>query len=683
MKISRTQWSQLSILYKIIARGESPTPSEYLEIKVARLFHDKKLRKSATAAALEFARDLQLFCLESVKNGELLHIFTINYPISGRRMQKKYQKLVNFALKDLQTLDFHVASLYERKPFFQDFKVILSFEHESEHQEFLKTLKNFQKSANLTRYTCPLRARKDPTKEVRFLLNYIFRFPDFRPAQIDGILKILQNEDTIALLPTGSGKSIIFQLLAFIRPGAAIVVCPIISLIDDQVDNLHRKGITRVAGISATTEDKPQALLNILRGHTIITYVAPERFQIYNFREQLKTYAQDSTFSIIAIDEAHCVSEWGHDFRTSYLGLAPICREICQSQPLIALTGTASQQVLDEMRQDLQMPTKAILTPPTFDRPELHYEVLAAPAAKKPQVLEHILTELLPARFQLTPEQFYQLNGANTMSGIIFCPHVSGEYGVTTVTEQLKTLGLTATEYYGQQSRVTKQITDDDWAQQKVENATKFKNNQVPLLVATKSFGMGVDKPNIRYTIHYAPPSSLEAYYQEAGRAGRDRQTAYSYVIISPEDKQTLQFFHDNGFPGLESELETTIKVLTQLGDLTRPRLVNLRPTTQKQSQCEKAIHRLRTLGVIRDYTVNFASGEFNVELAKLTKSQILALPQDLANLLAETYAILEPARRHAYEYVLQTFTDVATLETPAQRDAAIRQAIIKYLAIK
>lgn len=591
-------------------------------------------------------------------------------------MQKKYQKVANFALKDLKTLDFHVASLYNLKPFFQDSQVILRFDPSKKLKETLKSL-------NLTRYTCPLRARQNPEKEVKFLLNYIFRFSDFRPGQIDGILKILNNEDAIALLPTGSGKSIIFQMLAFIRPGTAIIICPIISLIDDQVDNLRRKGITRVAGISATTEDKSQALLNILRGHTIITYVAPERFQIYNFREQLRKYAQDSTFSIIAIDEAHCVSEWGHDFRTSYLGLAPICREICHHQPLIALTGTASRQVLNEMRQDLQMPERAILTPPTFDRPELHYEVLATPAAEKPQTLEKILTELLPARFNMTPEEFYQLNNTNTMSGIIFCPHVSGEYGVTTVTQQLKTLGLTATEYYGQQSRITKQITDDDWARQKVENATKFKDNQVPLLVATKSFGMGVDKPNIRYTIHYAPPSSLEAYYQEAGRAGRDRQTAYSYIIISPEDEQTLQFFHDNGFPGLEPELETTEKVLAKLGDLARPRLINLHPTAQKQSQCEKAIHRLRTLGVIRDYTVNFASGEFNVELAHISRRQISHLPDQLAELLAETYATTEPARRHAYQHVLKTFTKIAALDTPEQRDHNLRREIIKYLAIK
>ena len=755
MKISRSRWSQLSILYKIIHRGERPTPSAFLETRIARLFHDRALHKPATREALEFVKDLQLYLIFPLTNNTLPADdtsptgaeLTLQNPAPTRRTQKKYRKIATIALKDLKMLDFHVASLYNRPPFLKNLKITLKSQHKLP-PETLKSFQVFKKSPNFTRYTCPFHARENPDKEVKFLLNYIFRFPDFRPAQIDGILKILRNEDAIALLPTGSGKSIIFQLLALICPGTAIVVCPIISLIDDQVDNLQRKGITRVAGISASTPDKSEAILNILRGHTLITYVAPERFQIRTFRDQLKTYAEDSAFSIIAVDEAHCVSEWGHDFRTSYLGLAQICRGINPDQPLLALTGTASRSVLTEMQQDLKMSSRAILTPPTFDRPELHYEVVATKATDKPKTLEKILTELLPAKFNMSPEQFYQLNGTETMSGIIFCPHVSGEYGVTNVTAQLKTLGLSAVEYYGQQPAVAKTLTADDWATQKIENATKFKNNQVPLLVATKSFGMGVDKPNIRYTIHYAPPSSLEAYYQEAGRAGRDRETAYSFVIISndsptenaklldpatpladlptlikdkksSDDIDKLLFFHLNAFPGVEFELKVAHKVLRQLGNspvsaptstftsisastsvavstlattptsapastktTSSPRFVNLRPIATAAGQCEKSLHYLRLLGFVRDYTVNFATGEYGVELNPLSKTELDHLPARLEELLARHYAVVEPARRQALSEIIKVMTNTPALDSSAARDAHLRSEIIKYLAL-
>jgi ATP-dependent DNA helicase RecQ len=225
----------------------------------------------------------------------------------------------------------------------------------------------------------------EPSKDdVRWFLNYLFRKDDFWEGQWETIKRTLQGKDSVVLLPTGSGKSIAFQLAALLLPGPCIVVDPIIALIDDQIDNLRSVGIDRSIGITGgigSRSEREQVLDAFASGNYLFCYVAPERFQTKPFRERLRELTVMSPVSLIAVDEAHCVSIWGHDFRTSYLNLGRVSREYCSfngtASPLVALTGTASKIVLKDVQRDLGITDiDAVITPRSFDRPELRFSIL-------------------------------------------------------------------------------------------------------------------------------------------------------------------------------------------------------------------------------------------------------------------------------------------------------------------
>jgi ATP-dependent DNA helicase RecQ len=226
---------------------------------------------------------------------------------------------------------------------------------------------------------------QEPSKDdVRWFLKYVFRKDDFWEGQWETIKRTLQGKDSVVLLPTGSGKSIAFQLAALILPGPCIAVDPIIALIDDQIDNLRSVGIDRSIGITSqmrSSKEREQVLDAFASGNYLFCYVAPERFQSKPFRERLRALTVMSPVSLIAVDEAHCVSVWGHDFRTSYLNLGRVSREYCSfggtAPPLVALTGTASKIVLKDVQRDLGITDiDAVITPRSFDRPELRFSIL-------------------------------------------------------------------------------------------------------------------------------------------------------------------------------------------------------------------------------------------------------------------------------------------------------------------
>ena len=498
---------------------------------------------------------------------------------------------------------------------------------------------------------------------LEYFLDYLFRKPGFREGQIETIKRGLQGKDTLVLLPTGSGKSIAFQLTSLLLNGVTIVIDPIISLIQDQIENLNRVGIDRIAGISSLITDRDQKEQTIRAfglGEYIITFIAPERLQSYEFRNSIKALTTITPIPLVAIDEAHCVSEWGHDFRTSYLNIGRISREYCgfgQIPPcLIGLTGTASNIVLRDVQRELNIvELDAVITPSTFDRKELTFDIFAETSVKKNELLGNLIERYFPNTFKKSYTSFYSVNGEETNSGLIFCPNVNGEFGVDEVRNRMISKGLAVKLYSGEKP---KNYNSDNWGLEKSKIARDFKNNKFPLLVTTKAFGMGIDKPNINYTVHFGLPGSIESFYQEAGRAGRNRSFSRCVLLLSndnpdrsnklldpkisieevrevmksvtsenADDVTRAMYFHTNSFKGVSKEIEAVKYILDKTSPLDSNKKVIIVPNDLvDRSNLEKGLYRLIVLGVVSDYTVNFSSNEFTFIFKVIDKDIIIDL---------------------------------------------------------
>lgn len=665
--------SAISVMEKIILRGRVTTVSRSLENKVGSNF-------------VSIAHQIQASIIELVKYQKInlvTKIFVdLDVPFSVARS----------SLDDIKELSCAVCSLYDCKDFFESVEIVTNInkadliicntvvQKNLEKETAIITNLNddrdiinfdFVRVQNLVK----LNIQNDV---LRFLLGYIFGFDVFRENQIDGILRGLMRQDSIILLPTGSGKSVIFQLLSLITPGMAIVVSPIISLIEDQIINLYNKGFDRVTGISSAMDknEKNTVIEGITKGQFIISYVSPERFQNAEFIKSIQYYTNTNIISVIAIDEAHCVSEWGHDFRTAYLGLAQTCRRICKTgievPPLLALTGTASASVLRDMQHDLGIiEDEAVIQPKSFDRPEIIYRVYNTKSDDKLRVLKDIIKNKLPTEFKDSFESFYQTDrGEDTNCGLIFCQNANGSFGLLASEKQVITgrLGVgDAMEnifprkvgLYSGSSPKRLILSEDEWVEQKRLYATKLKNNELSVMVCTKAFGMGIDKPNIRWIIHYGTSGSLESYYQEAGRAARDKKTAYAYLILSDdfpelnqrilnpsstnvEDIETLDklkgewkgddisrslFFHTKTFSGINKEVGWVRSVLEMCKARTWENQRFYVPFSINKNEIEKAIYRLNLLGFFKSYSVeyqSFGSGRFVIEGEKFERDQII-----------------------------------------------------------
>lgn len=516
------------------------------------------------------------------------------------------------------------------------------------------------------------RSLHQPSEELlKYFLHRVFRKDNFWEGQYEIVSRTLQGLDTIALLPTGGGKSIAFQLSSMLLPGRTIVIDPILSLIDDQIDNLCSYGIDRCIGITSQLDaiDRDQAMTHFGLGEYLFTYVAPERFQVASFRDSLVSLTAHTPVSLVTIDEAHCVSEWGHDFRTAYLNLGRIARQYCRHDgripPMVALTGTASKAVLRDVQRELQIEDfDAIVTPKSFDRPELNFQVVHCRSGEKAASLKGLLGQSLPSAFGVSTSLFYQNRGHDTFSGLVFCPHVNGDFGVVEVAEDVRNaLGIRALYYSGgAPARHNRRM----WDSEKGTIARRFKQNETPVLVATKAFGMGIDKPNIRYTVHYGLPASLESFYQEAGRAGRNRMPARCVLIVSNDDEARsrsyldprtsieviaqavselrhddadditrMLFFHVQAFRGISEELKDVLRTMDQLPAPSRTQTVRVvlrmfdkavkdSDRARNRAAAEKSLHRLLLIGVVADYTVDYSSQEFTVRLSGFDKEAII-----------------------------------------------------------
>lgn len=340
-------------------------------------------------------------------------------------------------------------------------------------------------------------------------LQQHFGYDTFRIGQRQVIVSALQNQDVLAIMPTGAGKSLCFQLPALLKPGMMVVVSPLISLMQDQVQALQARGMAATflnsTLPSATIRERMQ---QIRQGKIKLLYVAPERLLMPDFLQFLQSLQPGVGIEIsgFAIDEAHCVSEWGHDFRQDYRQLGQI-RQIFPEVPILALTATATSRVRQDMIEQLCLQSPHICLG-SFNRTNLYYEVR-------------------PKRSQIYKE-LVQLIRQQSGAGIIYC---LSRKRVDELVVKLNQDGISALPYH---AGLTAKIRET--------NQTKFLADDVEVIVATIAFGMGINKPDVRYVIHYDLPRSLEGYYQEAGRAGRDGEPAQCILFYGQGDIRTIDF---------------------------------------------------------------------------------------------------------------------------------------------
>ena len=532
------------------------------------------------------------------------------------------------------------------------------------------------------------------------VLRSLFAKKEFRPGQEAALTEIVQGRDCAVLLPTGAGKSLVYQLAGLCLPGHTLVVDPLVSLIEDQIQGLRAYGIERVAAFSGymTQQGALQRNLDELRsGQALFIFSAPERFQQEEFRRAILSMTQVAPVNLGVIDEAHCVSEWGHDFRTAYLNLGAVIRQVARkpAPPLLALTGTASRAVLKDVLVELGIDAgasdNAVVRPDSFDRTELHYRIEQVQPRDAREALVGAL-QSLPPLFGRQAAMFFDSFGDDTYSGIVFCPHVNGTYGVAKVASQITgelhhVLDRKPVIYAG---RKPKDYTGVNWEEDKRRYAQAFKDNENPILVSTKAFGMGIDKPNVHYIVHYGMPSSIEGYYQEAGRAGRDIDRAECILILIDYDEnrnrrlledipddELIQdvkrgipyeerddvtgqlWMHYQTFEGVGKELSAMSNVLDMLPSLGAKRSVQITWNGENaKRRIERAIHRLVVLGVIGEYLVEWRSNTFLLELRHTDSAAVVARYLDYVRRQDRQRVESEQAR--AGEYAAQSLTDAA-----------------------
>lgn len=363
--------------------------------------------------------------------------------------------------------------------------------------------------------------------DKRTLFKQYFGHSEFRPGQEPLVDALLSGRDALGVMPTGAGKSVCYQLPALLLPGLTLVLSPLISLMKDQVAALSQAGIPAVyINSSLDAEEYREVYRRIRQGDCKLLYIAPERLQAEGFRRLL----EELPVSLVAVDEAHCVSQWGQDFRPSYLEIAELVRSLPARPPVGSFTATATEAVrrdietLLELRDPLRVTTG-------FDRPNLFFEVVRA--RDKDQWLHRFLAE--------RPEQ----------SGIVYC---ATRKAVDAVCASLLAQGIPAARYHAG-------MEDQDRRQ----SQEGFVYDQARVMVATNAFGMGIDKSNVGFVVHYNMPKDLESYYQEAGRAGRDGSPARCVLLYAPGDVRTAKFLITNSQETQEGDPERLRRDLSRL----------------------------------------------------------------------------------------------------------------------
>lgn len=419
-------------------------------------------------------------------------------------------------------------------------------------------------------------------ERAREALREHWGYPGFRPGQEAAIEAVLSGRDTLTVMPTGGGKSLCYQVPALLLPGVTLVVSPLISLMKDQVGALRRAGVP-AAAVNSTLPYAEQAenLEAAERGTVKLLYIAPERFESESFQARLGRLR----VSLMAVDEAHCVSEWGHDFRPSYLRLGDARRAV-GNPPLAALTATATPEVRKDIVQQLGLRDPATRVS-GFDRRNLTLRVLAA---RNDSEKDRLLLKLLR-----------EANGPAIV-------YAATRKNVDALTSLLNGARLPAVGYHAGLG---------DGERRSVQEA--FMGGQVPTVVATNAFGMGIDKPDVRLVVHYNMPGQLEAYYQEAGRAGRDGEESACVLLHAYADRFTHVFFAEQAYPpgeGIRELMGALRRAADASGRVARPLAELVRPiaTLKGDRQAEAAVRVLADHGLVRQVSQG-GTGSFRVRL--------------------------------------------------------------------
>ena len=519
---------------------------------------------------------------------------------------------------------------------------------------------------------------------LEFFLDNIFDKPAFREGQFPIISNALNRKDTIGLLPTGGGKSLCYQLPCLLQPSINFVVCPIKSLMYDQNENLVNMLVTNVSFVTNDLDanERRQIETDFEQGRYLFVWISPEKFQIPSFREKITSIVANFSIAYAVVDEVHCLSEWGHDFRTSYLNLAKTIDKLSPKDEngegkikFIGLTATASVNVLKDIkiefsRRKQRLEDENIKSLLDYSRKELKFEVIND-KGNKSQTIKSLLSDLHDT------ESFIE---TTEKAGLVFTPNVNGAYGCFQVSNTLNSLYQNKISWFsgdipkkdvydeqtGRKTGTEPVMQRDEFNKFKLQVQKDFKKDKYQILVATKAFGMGIDKQNIFYTFHYGLPSSVEALYQEAGRAGRwDKnksenkgKTGKCYVLYSPEthdSERVERLFHKDttfaemkeisnevGFGGRDifkqvflftqgqNDIDEDFKIIlgvvnayfkaeTKVRIFWNDAYAKLRINNDT---LQKAIYRLSLLGIVSDWTTNFID-HFEVQFKTQNETNI------------------------------------------------------------
>ncbi|MGB0899382.1 MAG: DNA helicase RecQ [Psychrobium sp.] len=349
------------------------------------------------------------------------------------------------------------------------------------------------------------------------VLSQVFGYSEFRTGQLDIIEQALNHRDSLVIMPTGGGKSLCFQIPALLMPGITIVVSPLISLMKDQVDTLRANGVAAAYLNSSQTREESMQVLNAMQyGEIKLIYVAPERILQPNFLERI----QQLHISLIAIDEAHCISQWGHDFRPEYASLGQI-KSVLPTPPIMALTATADDATRQEISSRLNL-NDPFYHQASFDRPNIRYT--------------------LYEKFKPFTQLLQYLKTQDNNSGIIYC---TTRKQVEETAFKLQQQNFSVLGYHGGMEHSERMSVQES-----------FIRGDTDIVVATVAFGMGIDKPDVRFVIHYNIPKNIESYYQETGRAGRDGMAAEAVMLYDPSDTGRVRFLIEQGNNPAQQQVE-------------------------------------------------------------------------------------------------------------------------------